>query len=79
MTDEKGWCILHVAAEAGQVDIVQWLTLQVTDLEVETPTGNTPMHIAAMNGHLACMRVGLCPGRILLSLELFIKFTLGFS
>ena len=56
-TTEHGWTVLHVATDAGHTDMVQWLTLQMTDLEMETPTGNTPMHLAASNGHVATMRV----------------------
>ena len=57
--DERDWNLLHIAADAGHSDIVQWLTLLVVDLETETPTGYTPMHLAAMRGHTDCLRVSV--------------------
>ena len=42
-----------MAAGNGNVDIIKWLTSAGRDdLDVETPTGYTPTHVAAMNGHI---------------------------
>ena len=56
-TDEHGWLPLHVASNAGREDVVQWLCVNVIDLDALTSTGYTAMHLAAMQGHKPCMVV----------------------
>ncbi|ELU03454.1 hypothetical protein CAPTEDRAFT_227139 [Capitella teleta] len=55
--NEQGWTPLHLAANFGQIDIVQYLSITVVDLDMTTPTGFTAMHMAARSGHTACMKV----------------------
>jgi len=37
--------------------VVKWLAFKKVDLNAETPTGYTAMHLAAMNGHVNCLMV----------------------
>ena len=55
--NEKGESILHVAASSGQMEVVQWLSIHLSDLDEETPTGYTAIHQAAMQGHTQVMMV----------------------
>ena len=55
--NEKGESILHVAASEGHMELVQWLTIHLSDLDEETPTGYTAIHKAAMAGHTNIMMV----------------------
>lgn len=55
--DERGWTVLHNAAAHGRMDVVQWLSVKLHDLDVETPTGYTAMHLASLHGHTNCMVV----------------------
>ena len=56
-TDEKGWIPLHVGCASGQLECVKLVAVSGGNLEQETPTGYTSMHLAAMNGHVNCMMV----------------------
>ena len=56
-TDEKGWIPLHVGCSSGQLECVKLIAVSGGNLEQETPTGYTSMHLAAMNGHVNCMMV----------------------
>ena len=56
-TDEKGWIPLHVGCAAGQLECIKLIVVGGSNLEQETPTGYTSMHLAAMNGHVNCMMV----------------------
>ena len=58
--DEKGWIPLHVGCAAGQLECVKLIVVGGGNLEQETPTGYTSMHLAAMNGHVNCMMVSTC-------------------
>lgn len=49
-TDEKGWGPIHISAFYGQNEVIQWLSVNITDIDVSTPTGYTPIHVAAVNG-----------------------------
>ena len=51
-TDEKGWIPLHVGCANGQLDCVKLIAVSGGNLEEETPTGYTSMHLAARNGHV---------------------------
>ena len=57
MRDERGLTALHVAAKHNQRDVLQWLSVNVTDLDSLTPTGYTPIHLAAMHGNTECIKV----------------------
>ena len=57
MPDERGLTPLHVAAQHDQLHVLQWLSVNVTDLDTLTPTGYTPLHLAAMHGHTECIKV----------------------
>ena len=55
--NEKGVSVLHIAASLGHMELVQWLTVHLTDLDAETPTAYTAIHQAAMTGHTNIMMV----------------------
>lgn len=57
--DERGWNPLHGAASQGHLDVVKWLSVEGVGLDTLTPTGYTPMHLAAMNGYTNTMIVSL--------------------
>ncbi|XP_069123580.1 uncharacterized protein [Argopecten irradians] len=55
--DESGRTPLHLASTDGHIDVVKWLAIGESNLNLETPTGYTAMHLAAMNGHVNCMMI----------------------
>ncbi|XP_060075241.1 uncharacterized protein LOC132554929 [Ylistrum balloti] len=55
--DESGRTPLHLASTDGHIDVVKWLAIGESSLNLETPTGYTAMHLAAMNGHVNCMMI----------------------
>ncbi len=63
--DKEGRTPLHLAADRGLSSVVNWITMKVTDLDVQTQDKKyTPMHMAAMNGHTDCMMVRLRRGHV---------------
>ena len=58
-SDERGWSPLHSASAQGRLDVVKWLAVNGANLNADTPTGYSPLHVAAMNGHTNSMMVGI--------------------
>ena len=49
---------LHAAAKAGSLDALKWiLENKVVTQEARSNTGNTAAHLAAVWGHLPCIKV----------------------
>ncbi len=49
---------LHAAAKSGALDALKWiLDNKVAALEARSKTGNTAAHLAAVWGHLPCLKV----------------------
>ena len=55
--DERGWTPLHIVTAFGHLEILKWLSVNGVNLEEQTPTGFTAIHLAAMNGHVKCIMV----------------------
>ena len=49
-TDYDGWSGLHIAASKGFVPLINVLMDNGADIELETPTGQTALHIASEQG-----------------------------
>lgn len=48
--NQKGWTALHYAAAAGSIEITSLLLARHAYIDAETPTGMTPLMIAAREG-----------------------------
>ena len=48
---------LHVAAAAGQVEVVRWLVENGADVNETTSNGNRPLFLAVSTGHEAIVRI----------------------
>ena len=49
---------LHAAAKTGSVEALKWLVKnKAVELDSKTVTGYTPAHLAAVYGHLDCLKV----------------------
>jgi ankyrin repeat protein len=64
-----GWTLLHVAAEAGQTDVMRWLIEHGAPIEAAGATatddylsGMTPLHVAAAAGQIEAVKVLLDAG-----------------
>jgi len=55
--DPDGFSVLHMAALAGDPDMVQMLLGQRADPSGRNDDGNTPLHLAALSGQLNACRV----------------------
>ena len=55
--DERGWAPLHTVAAFGHLEILKWLSVNGVNLEEQTPTGFSAIHLASMNGHVKCIMV----------------------
>ena len=49
--DKSGWTPLHFAAQAGQIDIVEFLIAKGADVNAENLSGVTPLQFAADKAH----------------------------
>ncbi|WP_439630437.1 ankyrin repeat domain-containing protein [Gemmata sp.] len=49
--------ILHMAASAGHLDLVELLAVAGATLDKQDASGFAPLHYAANNGHLAIVKV----------------------
>lgn len=50
-TDKDGVTPLHIAAQEGHVDIVDYLLSNQADPNIKNKDGETPLHLAAQEGH----------------------------
>ena len=51
--DERGKTLLHVAAECGQGEVVQYLNdVGSFSIDVKDNAGNTPLHLGVLNNHV---------------------------
>jgi ankyrin repeat protein len=62
-----GYTLLHVAAEAGQTDVMRWLIQHGAPLGAESADGHycqrlTPLHVAAAAGQIEAVKVLLAAG-----------------
>jgi len=73
--DESGLTPLHIASQQGRLEIVKWLTAMGINLNTETQTGYTAIHLAAMNGHLNCMIVSWSDKLVVFNLIFPVKLT----
>lgn len=48
---QAGKTTLHWAAQFGEVALLTQLLDRSVDADVADSTGNTPLHLAALNGH----------------------------
>ncbi len=54
----RSWSALHLAARAGNADKVRLLLLAQAPVSApNTLQGNTPLHLAAINGHISACQV----------------------
>ena len=49
--DSEGATLLYVAAESGNIEVVQWLVLQGADVNAKGKFNETALHAAAKNDH----------------------------
>lgn len=42
---------LHWAAQFGETAVLQWLLVRAVDANAKDGAGNSPLHLAALNGH----------------------------
>ena len=57
-TDENGWTCLHWACYAGQAETIRTLETQTDiDLNAQTKTGDTALHILARSGNVAIFQM----------------------
>jgi ankyrin repeat protein len=59
---KNGFTPLHFAAEAGHLDIVQYLLDHGADVNAREPSGFTPLHLASLAGHAAVVQTLLEKG-----------------
>ena len=50
-TTTKGRTPLHIAAVAGQKEVVELLIAKGADVNAKTIAGRTPLYVAAQKGH----------------------------
>ncbi|XP_052808727.1 SH3 and multiple ankyrin repeat domains protein 2-like isoform X2 [Mya arenaria] len=60
--DENGWCEVHQACKLGLVQHLEHLMFYGADLDVTNASGNTPLHICAVNNNEQCARILLFRG-----------------
>ncbi|XP_065897290.1 transient receptor potential cation channel subfamily A member 1-like [Dysidea avara] len=54
--DEKGFTLLHYAAEFNQIPIIQYLLNSAVDINQVDAEGNAPLHVAIKNGFIEAMK-----------------------
>lgn len=63
MRTVRGTGIVHEAVGSGRLDLVRWLAKKRPGLlDVATPEGKTPLHVAALHGHLDMCKLLLDQG-----------------
>jgi ankyrin repeat protein len=62
--DEQGLTLLHLAAVAGQTEVVQTLLAAKANAKAATDDGHTPLHMAAQEGHSEVVQLLLAAGAI---------------
>ena len=55
--EQAGWTRLHLAASCGMTDWVQELLAAGAEINPQDGDGDTPLGMAATNGHLDCVRL----------------------
>lgn len=55
--EHAGWSRLHLAASCGMTDWVQELLATEAEINPQDPDGDTPLSMAAANGHLDCVQM----------------------
>ncbi|XP_067929370.1 uncharacterized protein [Watersipora subatra] len=65
--DARGNTPLHLAAEAGHKEIVQYLVAVEADIDVNDQIGYEPVHMAALHGHVNCLMILVAMGASLSS------------
>lgn len=52
---------IHVAAFYNKLEILKWLTSHMADVDLESKGGHTALQLAAINGHMDCLKVRIPP------------------
>ncbi|XP_064627381.1 SH3 and multiple ankyrin repeat domains protein 2-like isoform X2 [Lineus longissimus] len=60
--DEQGWSEVHQACRFGRVQHLEHLVFYGADMDVQNSSGNTPLHVSAVNNQESCARVLLFRG-----------------
>ena len=60
LEDADGWSAASHAARSGRADILGFLQHQGASMQHRTHAGDTPLHLAAELGHLACVKALVC-------------------
>ncbi|XP_041354554.1 uncharacterized protein LOC121372324 [Gigantopelta aegis] len=60
--DEQGWFEIHQACRYGRVQHLEHLLYYGADIDVQNASGNTPLHVCAINNQESCARVLLFRG-----------------
>jgi len=50
---------IHVAVLSNQLEILKWLTSHVADVDLESKGGHTALQLAAIKGHMDCLKVNI--------------------
>lgn len=61
---------LYLASKNGNAELCEWLIENGADITIVTSENNTPLHIAALGGHLDVLKLLIKVGTYILS---FIK------
>ncbi|XP_064595524.1 SH3 and multiple ankyrin repeat domains protein 3-like [Liolophura sinensis] len=60
--DEQGWFEIHHACRHGRVQHLELLVFYGAEMDVQNASGNTPLHVCAVNNQESCARVLLFRG-----------------
>ncbi|XP_069128252.1 SH3 and multiple ankyrin repeat domains protein 2-like isoform X2 [Argopecten irradians] len=61
-TDEQGWMEIHQACHNGLVQHLEYLLSYGADMDIQNASGNTALHVCAINNQESCARVLLFRG-----------------